>query len=31
VQQLLNAVIDYLPSPMDVPAITGTSRVTRRT
>jgi elongation factor G len=23
VQQLLNAVIDYLPSPMDVPAITG--------
>jgi elongation factor G len=23
VQQLLNAVIDYLPSPLDVPAITG--------
>jgi len=23
VQQLLNAVIDYLPSPVDVPAITG--------
>jgi elongation factor G len=23
VQQLLNAVIDFLPSPMDVPAITG--------
>jgi elongation factor G len=23
VQQLLNAVIDYLPSPLDVPAIQG--------
>jgi elongation factor G len=30
VQPLLDAVVDYLPSPLDVPAITGSIRTRRR-
>jgi translation elongation factor EF-G len=30
VQALLDAVIDYLPAPIDVPAIRGTCRTTTR-
>ena len=30
VQKLLDAVVAYLPSPLDIPPITGVSRTTRR-